>query len=300
MMLPKPFTQIRYRMGTLMEIRLWSDSVAQAREAFQAAFEEIARLERLFSRFDPSSEVSRLNREGALRPAAVSGETIGLLSAGHEVARASGGAFDPTCGPWLELWERASREDRLPTSLEREAVRSRVGWRHLGINSKERTVRFHRPGMRLDLGASAKGYAVDRAVSALMALGIRKGLADAGGNFKIFGFEEPPWIGIENPRKPETILKTLPMYYPAVASSSNGLRGVEIQGDRFGHVVDPRTGWPAKQCAGTTVFSESALLADMLSTALFVLGPEGHSLLESFHCKGWILKVNEMEGSLCH
>lgn len=286
MTLDKPHGEARFLMGTLVEIRLWGASEPRAHEACVAAFGEMRRLERLLSRFDETSEVSRLNREAWDHPVPVGPELTEVLAAAQKVSQASRGAFDVTCGPWVRLWEKAAQEGRLPTCGEWRRTQDRVGWRHLALDPKEQTVRFHRPGVSIDLGGAGKGYTVDRAAAILEEHGIPRGWVDAGGNFKIFGFTEPCSTGIESPFNPEELLAAVEMIHPAIASSSNSLRFTEIQGRSYGHLVDPRTGWPAQACAGATVLAESALLADCLSTALFVLGAPGGRLVGLFPMEG--------------
>jgi thiamine biosynthesis lipoprotein len=255
--LKKPHVQARFLMNTLVEIRLWGASESRAHEACGAAFGEMRRLERLLSRFDEASEVSRVNREAFDHPVSIGPELTEVLAAAQEVSRASRGAFDVTCGPWVQLWKKAGQEERLPTCGEWGRAKDRVGWRHLALDAKEQTVRFDRTGVSIDLGGAGKGYAVDRAVNVLQALGIPQGSVDAGGNFKLFGFTKPCSTGVESPLHPEELLAVVEMIHPAAASSSNALRFTRIQGKSYGHLVDPRTGWPARACAGATVLAET-------------------------------------------
>jgi len=282
--------EARYLMGTLVEIRLWAGQGEQTHEACKAAFAEIGRLQRLLSRFETTSELSRVNREAVDYPVQVSREFIEVVTVAQEVSRISGGAFDVTCGPWVSLWDEMAQEQRFPTCRQWRERKAKVGWEHIRMNPSEQTIQFGRPGVSLDLGAAGKGYAVDRAVAILQGFGIRSGLVDAGGNFKIFGFTELLSAGIEDPLHPDRLLATVDLIHPAIASSSQGRRFHKVQGVPYGHVVDPRTGWPTHACVGSTILAESALLADCVSTALLVLGPQGGKLIEILPVEGLFLK----------
>lgn len=288
-MTPPLVTQMRYRMGTLFEIRLWSDSKEQARHAMEAAFEEIRQIEQRFSRFDPASETSFVNRHAAREPVRVSETFMDLTLLSMELSRKNDGAFDITAGAWNQLWQRAFERQRLPERSEQEEAGACVGWQQVETDLSKRIIRFHRPGLTLDFGGIGKGYALDRAVEQLQRQGIPRGWVDAGGNFKVFGFEEMPSFGIEHPLTPDRLWAVADLVRPAVASSSNRLRTLLILGKHYGHIVNPRSGWPLTADSGTTVLAESAALADACSTALLVLGPEGLTRLTTLQAEGLVL-----------
>lgn len=283
---PVIHAQVRVRMGTLMEIRLWNSSAEKARAACDRAFARIQRLESIFTRFDPRSEVRRLVEETPGRRVRVSADLFRILSLARGISEASRGAFDITAGRWTALWEAAERAGTLPTRRAWKEARRHVGWEKLHLDPAAGAVELEIPGMALDLGAVGKGYAVDRAVEILQSEGIPAGLVDAGGNFKIFGFTELQQAGIEDPCRPDRLWGTVDLVCPAVSTSSNARRGFRIQGKTYGHLIDPRTGCPLKSHAGATVLAESAAVADALSTALLVLGPSGMNLLPEYHAEG--------------
>lgn len=249
----QPRSQIRYRMGTLFEIRIWSGDGPEDRRAVSEAFAEIARLERGLSRFDETSELNRMAAQAARRPVPVSQALFRVLKLARVISEATGGAFDVTGRPG--------------------------GWRALRLDPTRRTVLLERADLRFDLGGIGKGEAVDRAVDLLQSRGIRRGWVDAGGNFRVFGFPERRQIGIEDPMDPGRLCGTAPLTKPAVASSAN----------RTGHILDGRTGQPADGKRGATVMADSAVLADALSTALLILGAEGGPLLNRFGARGFLV-----------
>lgn len=298
MIIPPVQTQARYVMGTLVEVRCWAEPETALRAA-AAAFAEVRRLQALLSRFEPESELNRLHRQAGEKAVSVSADLFAVLSGAREIAEASGGAFDFTCGAWMELWQEAVRQGRLPTEEETREARQRVGWNHVRLDPSRRAVRLDRPGIRLDLGAAGKGCAVDAAVRILQAEGVSRGLVDAGGNFKIFGFDELQSAGVEDPTDPDSLCATVDMVLPAIASSANSTRFAEIRGRRYGHVLDPRTGWPIEAARGATVLADSAFAADCLSTALMVDGADPDALLGRFHAEGLLIEPGSEDGPRC-
>lgn len=271
-----PLTQMRYLMGTLVEIRLWDEPEETGQAACREAFSEMRRLERLFSRFDPESELNRVAREAHRHPVRVSADLLAVLSLARRISESSCGAFDITAGAWT-------------AGMSRKEARARVGWEKIHLDQAAGAVRLDVPGMVLDLGAIGKGYAVDRAVEILRRAGIRRGLVDAGGNFKIFGFPETQRAGIEDPADPDRLWGTVEMVHPSVSTSGNTYRP--------GHLLDPRTGCPLRTGEGSTVLADSAAVADGLSTALLVLGICGMKLLPEYGAEALLIKKGRVWAS---
>ncbi len=265
--------QVRYHMGTLWTVEAHGPG---AEAAMEAAFTEIGRLDRLLSTYKPDSELSRLNREGAKGWVALSAETWGLVERALGFARMSDGAFDPTVGPLVQLWGFKHMDYRVPPADAIARLRARVG--HALVDSDAaRGIRFKRSGVEVDLGAIAKGYAVDRALAILAERGMTTARVDAGGNQGVFG--EPPgggaWdFGIRHPRREGDVIGWTRLRAGSVSTSGDAERGFWKDGVRYGHVIDPRTGRPAAGVLSVTVLASDAERADALSTALYVLGPE--------------------------
>lgn len=272
-------TQMRYRMGTLVEIRLWDEPQEKGQAACREAFSEMRRLERSFSRFDPESELCRVVREANQRPVRVSADLLAVLSLARRISESSRGAFDITAGAWA-------------AGADWQEARARIGWEKIHLDRSAGTVQLEAPGMLLDLGAIGKGYIVDRAVEVLQRLGVRRGLVDAGGNFKTFGFSETQRVGIEDPAHPDRLWGILDLVRSGVSTSGNA--------HRPGHLLDPRTGCPLRFGDGATVLSDSAAAADGLSTALLVLGICGMKLLPEYHAEALLIKKGQgwVSGSL--
>lgn len=266
-------TQIRYVMGTLWTIEAKGPAVERAVER---AFDEVRRLDALWSTYKPDSELSRVNRKAGAGWVQVSVETFAMLERALGYAKRSAGAFDPTVGPLIEAWGFKHLDYRVPESPVLESARARIGYGRVELDAA-RGVRFSRPGMSLDLGAIAKGTAVDRALERLRREGIVGGRVDAGGNQGVFGRPEQGdvWLfGVKHPREEEGVLGVVGLTQGAVSTSGDAERGFWKDGVRYGHILDPRTGQPASGVLSVTVVAPTAEAADAWSTALYVLGRE--------------------------
>ena len=268
-------------MSTTASARLCSDV---KRYDFEPAFEtiraEFRAVEKLCSFFDPESELSRLNRTASEKPFVCSDELWSLLTAARDYTKKTGGAFDISVSPLLEVWGFYRREGRLPPDSELASAMERTGMDKVRFNEAEKSVFFTIPGMGLNLGGIAKGYALDRALAALRKKfpEIKAGFLDLGGNVLSFGSTFQ--AAVRDPFSPGKICAQIPMEGTrAVATSGAYERFVTIDGRRYGHILDPRTGRPAEGCFSATVVTDSGLESDVLSTAFFVAG---ESLASSF------------------
>ena len=265
-------------MSTLVTVTVYDRSPAHAQRAIEAAFTQIDDVARLADRHRPDSEVSRL--AASTQPMPVSPHLWRLLAAAKAMSRQTGGAFDVTVGPLCVLWKHCAQQKSLPSDQEIKLALSKVGADGILLDETARTGVLSQPGMMVDLGAVAKGYAVDRAVEALRAQGIVSALVNAGGDMRMIGPRPGAqgWrIGVQDPRDPDNpsaLLRTLQVPACAVATSGNYQRFFEIDGVRYSHIIDPRTAWPRSQAPSVTVVSKTdAMTADMWATAASVLAP---------------------------
>ena len=245
-----------------------------AGKALDDAFGEVKRLEKLLSRFVDTSAISRINNQAASSSVVVDKKVIDLLEESLRIASLTEGALDITTAPLTDLWRQSERSGAAPLSKEIHDTLSRTGYGNVQINRLHSTVSFLKKGISLDVGSLGKGYILDRMGNFMKSCGIENGLLDAGGNILCWNKEETK-IGIRNPLNSEEVLSTILLNNEAVATSSNDERFYRIGGRTYGHLLDPRTGWPVvTDLLSVSVVASKALIADALSTAIFVLGAE--------------------------
>lgn len=252
-------------------------SKARFDDGVSLAKQEIDRLSALISAWNPDSLLSRLNRG---EPSARLPESFWfVLSRSLELSRLSGGTFDPTVGPLIDLWRSAEKKNELPTEDEIEAARSRVGFEKVLLErSQEGTglLRFSRPGVEIDLGGVAKGWFADRIASLFRELGAVRVIVTVGGDMVLWDENSKALfnVAIRHPREPDRVFAVLAVSQGAVSTSGGYFRFFRIGGESFPHIIDPRTGTPARELLSATVFASNGLEADALSTAVFILGQD--------------------------
>ena len=266
---PAPSERIELVMGTLARITI-DDGDARA-AGFEAAFAALRRVDAAMSLYRPSSELVRINTRAARHPEPVGDELFALLTRARELAVATDGAFDVTVLPLLVAWGAYRDLHLAPTRA------TAVGYAGLRLDAAVRTVEFREPGMGVDLGGIAKGFALDRAAAALTGAGIRRALLDLGGELAFVGTDERrPWrVAVRDPDTPDRPLGTLEVRRGNVSTSANYARDFAAEGWRApSHIYDPRTREPVRAARAVTVWADDGTTADALSTALMVLGPE--------------------------
>lgn len=273
-------------MGSEFKIVLYSPDEPTARRASRSAFDRIAALDAAFSDYQPDSELMRLCDRAGGPPVRVSDDLLDILQRSRSVYEKSQGAFDVTVGPVVRLWRRARRDRKMPAPDALEKARRLVSMDLVEVDAAAHTVRLKQAGMKLDLGGIAKGYASDAAVTALKRAGVNRALVAGAGDIVMSG--PPPgregWvIGIAPLDNPEgTPSVYLMLHDAAVSTSGDTERFVVIDGKRYSHIVDPRTGLGVVERASVTVIARNGATADALATAVYGLGPErGLALIES-------------------
>jgi FAD:protein FMN transferase len=254
------------------------------------ALESLEGLEGQLSFFNPGSHISRINLLAAERPVEVDPELFKLLCLAKDIWRETDGALDVTSAPLWELWGFARREGTVPNDEQIADALSRVGFNFVQLDSQQNTVQFSRAGMKLNLGAIGKGFAVDRCAARLIQGGMEHFLLHAGQS-SIFAhggekrgtgtssepvpFFSPFWtIGIPHPYQPDRCVAEIHLRNRAIGTSSSQFQSFRHEGKSYGHIIDPRNGRPAAGLLAATVVAQSSTLADALSTAFFVLGAE--------------------------
>jgi len=262
-------------MGTAIRVELHCDHPASAQAAIAAVMAEMHRIDAAMSPYKPESELSRINRDASRTAVGVSTELLDLITRSIEFSRLSQGAFDITYASVGHLYDY--RLGIAPAPAELEAARQAIGWQHLVVDRRAGTVQFSRPGVRIDLGGFAKGYAVDRCGAILQRRGIEHAVVSAGGDSRIVGDRRGrPWtIGIRDPRRDSAVVAVLPLEDTAVSTSGDYERYFERDGVRFHHVIDPRTGRSPDAIRSVTVIGPDGCATEALAKCVFVIGIEG-------------------------
>ena len=269
-------------MGTAISVELWSEDRATGDAAIGAVMDEMHRIDRAMSPHKPESELSRINRDAATTAVSLSAEMAALLARAIDFSQRSGGAFDITFAAVGQLYDY--RERVRPDAAALTRARAAVGYRHLVLDARARTVRFAVEGMRIDLGGFAKGHAVDNATAILRRRGIRHAMVSAGGDSRVLGDRRGrPWtIGIRDPRRPGEVVAMLPLEDVSISTSGDYERYFDADGERFHHLIDPVTGKSPNGVRSVTILAEDGLTTEALSKTVFVLGVErGLRLIEA-------------------
>jgi len=278
------FEYSEVEMGVRARIVVYAASREYAEKGCRSAFDRINILENVMSDYRPDSELMKLSSKAGTGPVKVSDDLLRVLRISQDLSKRSDGAFDITVGPVVKLWRKARKSGALPPQAELDAAQKLVGWRKIVIDGKRSTVALETPGMQLDLGGIAKGYACQEAIKSLRRKGIGRALVEMGGDIVVSG--PPPgkkgWA-IENENAHNAADKLLILHDCAVSSSGDVEQFVEIGGKRYSHIVDPKTGVGLTSRTAVTIIAPSGDLSDGLSTALCVLGEKkGRALLRDY------------------
>ncbi len=242
------------------------------------ALDVVHRMEDLMTVYREHSPLIDLNRRAANEAVEVDAVLFEVLQLALQLARETDGAFDPTAMPLVRLWRQARSENRIPTQCEIDFARTQMGFEQVRLDAEQKAVRFDRPGIEVQLNAIGKGFALDQAATVLREQAIANWLLH-GGHSSVLAqgdhFGQGGWpVGIRNPLFPEEQLATVLLKDEAMGTSGNSVQFFRWQGRRFGHILDPRTGWPAESLLQATVLAPTSAEADALSTAFFVMGLE--------------------------
>lgn len=272
-------------MGTSCRVTFTPPSAAVGDRFIAEVLQWVAAFEAKYSRFLPDSLIGRINQSAGREWVEIDPETQQLLALCQELHFITRGAFDVTALPLIRLWNWKARPPALPEPEAIAAARELVGWPKL--QRRDGQVFLPQAGMSLDLGGVGKEYAVDRVVQLAASFGIRSALVDFGQDLRVLGTppDKPAWhIGLQDPQAPARCWTGVAAVDLAVATSGDYLRRFELHGKRYGHIIDPRTGYPVDNgCRAVSVIAPSCTVAGVLSTTAFILGPgEGLPLMENY------------------
>jgi thiamine biosynthesis lipoprotein len=267
-------------MGTNIHVELYSPSAQKGQAAIQAVMDEMQRINQLMSPYIPASELSQLNAGAAEKAVKVSVELFELVRLSVELAKETHGAFDITFASVGYLYNY--RENQRPQQQQIDALLKAVNYKHIVFNQTDYSITYAHPNVKIDLGGIAKGHAVDNAIEILKKRGIQHALVTAGGDTKLLGDRlGKPWmVGIRDPRDKNKQAVVLPLSDTALSTSGDYERYFEQDGQRYHHILSPKTGRSVYAVQSVSIIGPSSTLNDALSTAVFVLGvQEGMNLL---------------------
>lgn len=272
-------------MGTLSRVVVIGPNERIARQSGEKVYKYQQWFDNLMSTYKDYTELSEVNREAYDGPVHVSPETMEVLQRAVAMSKLTGGTFDVTIGPLMDLWKHAADTNTMPTQQMIDEAKAKVGWQHLRLDPNAMTVQFEIPGMKLDVGGIAKGYAIDKSVDILKSAGALGGMVDIGGDLMCFGM--PPYghkawrIAVQDPNvapddmSPDKYLMVLTLDDQAVATSGHYRRFALIDGHKISHIITPKTGSGQHyKSASTSILAPDATTADGLATAVSILGPK--------------------------
>ena len=302
-------TSEEFLMDTLVSISTYGADTDFLQEATEKAFKEMRRIATLSDRF-PSpgttaselSEIVKTNSMAGIEPVVLNEDVFTMLQLAQEYSQLTKGEFDVTIGPILDLWGFGHDQQKVPTNNELEDVLPLVNYRNLILDKEKKSAFLSQKGMSLDLGAVAKGYAVEKAAQILQEEGVKKALINAGGNIRVIGKKTKTdfWkIGIQDPRDPLALIGILSLENEAAVTSGDYNRTIEIAGRSYHHLLSAQTGYPAGNNMSVTVVAPDAGQADLLSTSLFLLEPQQALALVAELSKVEVIIVTADKKILC-
>ena len=278
-------------MGSRYEITVFANNQAEGDRYIDMAVNEISRIEKLISSWDPNSQTSTINNNAGVAPVKVDTELFLLIERAIQISKITDGAFDISYAAMDKIWKFDGSLQEMPTEdIIRQSV-AKVGYKNIILNKEEGTVFLKLPGMKIGFGAIGKGYSADKAKDRLMKEGVVAGMINASGDLNCWGKKPDgsPWlVGITNPLNKNKVFSWFPIENSAVVTSGDYEKFVVLNGKRYAHIIDPRTGIPASGLTSVSIFAPKAELADALATSVFVMGIETGTNL-----------VNQLKGIEC-
>ena len=264
-------------MGSRFEITVVATDSIEANGYINLAINEITRIEKLISSWDPASQTSEINRNAGIKPVKVDEELYNLIARAVEISKLTDGAFDISFASMDKIWKFDGSMTEMPSEEAIKQSVAKVGYKNIILDPENLTVLLKLEGMKLGFGAIGKGYAADKAKKLLMEKGVSSGIINASGDMNTWG-KQPSgdfWkVAITNPMDKNKAFATLAIDESAVVTSGNYEKYVAFNNVRYTHIIDPRTGYPATGIISATVFAPKAEIADALATSIFVMGKD--------------------------
>jgi len=264
-------------MGSAFEITVVEKDSLKAQQFIQDATDEIKRIEKIISSWDPRSQTSAINNNAGVKPVIVSKELFDLIKRAKVISKITDGAFDISYASMDRIWKFDGSMKKMPNKEAIAKSVEKVGYQNIILNENNQTVFLKKKGMKIGFGAIGKGYAADKAKQLLIAKGVQAGIINASGDMNTWGTQpnRKPWtVAITNPLNKSKAFALVPISNKAVVTSGNYEKYVMFNGVRYTHIINPKTGYPATGIISASVFAPSAEIADALATSIFVMGIE--------------------------
>jgi len=264
-------------MGTRFTLHAVGPAEQDCQSAVDAGIDEIRRIETLLSSHNAASQTTRINQAAGIKPVEVDRELFNLVQRSIKISQLTDGAFDITFRPLYQIWKFDGKTRKLPPADSILKYRSLVGYQHIELDANNSTVFLKKPGMSIGFGAIGKGYAANKAMKKMMEYGLSGGFVDASGDilFKGLNAKGEKWnVAIASPLDKKEIVGNIKVSDMAVVTSGNYEQFFIVDGKKYSHIIDPKSGYPVTETISVTVFTPDAEIADALATALSVLGVE--------------------------
>ncbi|MBQ4822600.1 FAD:protein FMN transferase [Aquimarina sp. MMG016] len=264
-------------MGSDFDITVVAEDKTSADQYIDIAVEEIQRIEKLISSWDKNSQTSLINTKAGIEPVIIDQELFDLIQRAIGISKLTDGAFDISYASMDRIWKFDGSMNKMPSETKIKASIYKVGYQNIILDKEKSTVFLKLKGMKIGFGGIGKGYAADKAKDLLMSMGVDGGIINASGDMNTWGRQPDgvPWkVAITNPLNKDNAFGLLPLINKAVVTSGNYEKYVVLDGKRYSHIIDPRTGYPSNGIVSATVFAPKAELADALATSIFVMGIE--------------------------
>lgn len=288
------FKQVERLMGNTFEFTVVGDDKEKAYETIKLAIAEVRRIEKLFTTFDENSQTNQINRMAGIRPVKVDKEMFELIKRSLKISEVTDGAFDITYGSIdKRLWNFDKTMTSLPDGETAKSMVRLINYRNMILNETDCTVMLQEKGMRIGFGGIGKGYAADRAKAVLVQAGVQSGIVNASGDLITWGRQanQQPWtIGIAHPDDARAAFSWLNISDLAIATSGNYEKYILINGKKYSHTINPRTGMPVTGIKSVTIISPYAEIADAMATPVMVMGVQaGLNLINQINYLGCII-----------
>jgi FAD:protein FMN transferase len=287
----KATTKVLLLMGSRFEVTAVSDNDTLSWKSINACIDETRRIEKLISEWDSTSQTTAINRNAGIKPVTVDKELYDLIYRSIKVSKLTQGAFDITFAPLLKVWRLDGSVKELPKEKDILSAKSKVGYHKIILESGSKTVFLPEKGMKIGFGGIGQGYVANRCKNVMREIGIQAGLINVSGDIITWGTQPDgtAWrVGIADPNNKTSVISWLSLKDASLVTSGNYEKFITINGIRYGHILDPRTGYPSQGVGSVTVMSPDAEICDALATGVFVLGIE----------KGLEL-INKLKGIEC-